>query len=222
MKKIFSILLAFVLLLGLCACGNNSSKDDNGYYKQDFYEEYPTGDEIVTVRIAKNPQAVLTLTDGSEIVIELRYDAAPNAVSNFIAFAKQDIYNKMGFTDVRNNCIVMTGAMDGEFSSPYYVQDELPDKEDAKLSHVRGTVSMMRKSESDTLTGEFFILTEDQVHFDNNFTAFGTVIEGMEHIDKIAAAEKNEDGELTAPVAIANVKVKTFGEKIPVPTIILK
>ena len=222
MKKIFSILLAFVLLLGLCACGNNSGEDDNGYYKQDFYEEYPTGDEIHTVKISKNPQAVVTLTDGSEIVIELRYDAAPNAVSNFIAFAKQDIYNKMGFTDVRNNCIVMTGAMDGEFSSPYYVQDELPDKEDAKLSHVRGTVSMMRKSDSDTLTGEFFILTEDQVHFDNNFTAFGTVIEGMEYIDQIAAAEKNEDGELTAPVAITNVKVKTFGEKIPVPTIILK
>ena len=222
MKKIFSILLAFVLLLGLCACGNNSGEDDNGYYKQDFYEEYPTGDEIHTVKISKNPQAVVTLTDGSEIVIELRYDAAPNAVSNFIAFAKQDIYNKMGFTDVRNNCIVMTGAMDGEFSSPYYVQDELPDKEDAKLSHVRGTVSMMRKSDSDTLTGEFFVLTEDQVHFDNNFTAFGTVIEGLEYIDQIAAAEKNEDGELTAPVAITNVKVKTFGEKIPVPTIILK
>ena len=222
MKKIFSILLAFVFLLGLCACGNNSGEDDNGYYKQDFYEEYPTGDEIHTVKISKNPQAVVTLTDGSEIVIELRSDAAPNAVSNFIAFAKQDIYNKMGFTDVRNNCIVMTGAMDGEFSSPYYVQDELPDKEDAKLSHVRGTVSMMRKSDSDTLTGEFFVLTEDQVHFDNNFTAFGTVIEGMEHVDKIAAAEKNEDGELTAPVAITNVKVKTFGEKIPVPTIILK
>lgn len=222
MKKIFSILFVFVLLFGLCACDNSSNKDTNEYYEPDFFEEFPTGDEIVTVKVDRNPQAEITLTDGSEIVIELCYDAAPNAVANFIAFAGQKIYNKMGFTDVRNDCIVMTGAMEGEFNAPYYVQDEVQDDDNNKLSHVRGTVSMIRMSYSDTLTGQFFILTKDQTHFDKNFTAVGTVIEGMEHIDKIAAAEKDEDGKLTAPVAIKSVKVKTFGEKIPLPTIILK
>lgn len=222
MKKIFNILFVFVLLLGLCACGNSSEENNNEYYKPDFYEEFPTGDEIVTVKIDRNPQATITLTDGSEIVVELCYNASPNAVANFIAFAGQKIYDKMGFTDVRNDCIVMTDVMEGEFAAPYYVQDEIQDENDNKLSHVRGTVSMIRMSNSDTLTGQFFILTKDQTHFDKNFTAIGTVIEGMEHIDNIAAAEKGEDGKLTVPVAIESVKVKTFGEKIPLPTIILK
>lgn len=217
MKKVISVFIIAVMILGLCACGNDK-ENSNKFYDDSFYNEFPTGDEIFTVEIDKNPQAVLTLTDGSEIVIELCYEAAPNAVANFIAFADEKIYDKMGFTDVRNNCIVMTGAMEGEFSAPYYVQDEVTDN---NLSHVRGTVSMIRTSNSDTLTGQFFILTKDQTHFDFRFTAFGTVIEGIENIDKIAASEKDDNGKVAEPVGIEKVRVKTFGVKMPLPTIIL-
>lgn len=217
MKKIVSIFVAVVMLIALCACGNENENPDE-FYDDSFYNEFPTGDEIFTVEIEKNPQAELTLSDGSEIVIELCYEAAPNAVANFIAFADEKIYDKMGFTDVRNNCIVMTGAMEGEFSAPYYVQDEVGNNDN--LSHVRGTVSMIRTSDSDTLTGQFFILTKDQKHFDSRFTAFGTVIEGIENIDKIAASEKDDDGKVAVPVGIEKVKVKTYGAKIPLPTII--
>ena len=220
MKRITCIILALVLLLGLCGCNNNTDTPDK-HYDADFYEEYPTGDEIHTVEVKKNPVATLILTDGSEIEIELRYDVAPNAVANFIAFADEKIYDKMGFTTVKNNCIVMSGAMQGEFEPPYYVQDEINDGK-SDLSHVRGTVSMIRMSKSDTLTGQFFILTNDQVHFDSNFTAFGTVTKGLENIDKIAAAEKGEGGNVIAPVGIASVSVKTFGEQFPLPTIIHK
>lgn len=218
MKRIIGILLVMIMALGLCAC-DDANENSGEFYDDSFYEEFPTGDEIFTIDIEKNPQAVLTLTDGSEIVVELCYEAAPNAVANFIAFAEEKIYNKMGFTDVRNNCIVMTGAMEGEFDPPYYVQDELSQN---TLSHVRGTVSMIRTSYSDTLTGQFFILTEDQVHFDKNFTAFGKVIEGMEIVDKIAATEIDEDGKILTPIGIEKVKVNTYGAKMPLPTIILK
>lgn len=221
MKKIFSLVLAFVLLFGLCACGSGDEKKDE-FYDAGFFEEFNTGDEIVTVELKKNPQAELTLTDGSKIVIELCYDVSPNAVSNFVAFADEKIYEKMGFTDVRNNCIVMTGAMEGEFSPPYYVQDEVKTDSENKLPHVRGTVSMIRTSSADTLTGQFFILTKDQTHFDSRFTSFGTVIEGLENIDKIAASEKDDSGKISAPIGIKEINVKTFGEKIPKPTIILK
>lgn len=218
MKKVIGIFLIMAMLLGLCACTKNNN--DGEFYDDSFYEEFPTGDEIFTVEVDKNPQAELTLTDGSKIVIELCYEAAPNAVANFIAFADEKIYEKMGFTDVRNNCIVMTGGIDKEFTPPYYVQDELDGNNN--LSHVRGTVSMIRTSYSNTLTGQFFILTKDQTHFDSRFTAFGTVIEGLENVDKIAASEKNEDGKVAAPVGIEKVNVKTYGAKIPLPTIIRK
>lgn len=220
MKRISCILLALVLLLGLCGCNKAETKPEN-HYDTGFYEEYPTGDEIHTIEVKKNPVAVLTLTDGSEIKIELRYDVAPNAVANFIAFADEKIYDKMGFTTVKNNCIIMSGAMQGDFDPPYYVQDEINDG-DSKLSHVRGTVSMVRMSNSDTLTGQFFILTKDQVHFDSNFTAFGTVVSGIENMDKIAAAQKDENGIVASPIGISSVSINTYGEKIPLPTIIYK
>lgn len=213
MKKTVSFLLVFVMCLSLTACKNTPDED--------FYKEYPTGDEIVTIEIDKNPEATINLSDGSSIVIELYYEAAPNAVANFIAFAQEKVYNTMCFSEVRNNCILMTGYQDPAGSAPYYVQDEIQDNDDVKLSHERGTVSMIRTSGANTLTGQFFILTKDQKHFDNTFTAFGKVIEGMDIVDILIAGENNE-GKFTTPVTIKSVSVKTFGQDFPLPTIIRK
>ena len=102
MKKIICISLVFIMLLGLTAC----KSDEDGYFDSDFYSEFPTGDEFYTVDVEKNPEVKITLSDDSVIVIELCYDAAPNAVASFLAYAKEDIYESMAFTEVRNNCIV--------------------------------------------------------------------------------------------------------------------
>lgn len=213
MKKTVSLFLAVLMCFCFASCSNTP--------EEGFYEEYPTGDEIVTIEIEHNPEATVTLTDGSVIKIELYYEAAPNAVANFIAFANEKVYNTMCFSEIRNKCILMTGYTDPEASSPYYVQDELQNEDDIKLSHERGTVSMIRTSSSDTLTGQFFILTKDQKHFDSTFTAFGKVIEGMDVVDSLAESE-NTDGKFVNPVGIKSVSVKTFGEKFPLPTIIPK
>lgn len=208
MKKTLAILVLFVFCFTLTACNSDKA----------FYEEYPTGEDVETIAIEKNPVATITLEDGSKIVVELKYDAAPNAVQDFIALAKEGVYSNLSFNLVRNKCILMTGNADhSDFKPPYYVKDET---ENNNLSHVRGTVSMIRTSSKNTLTGQFFILTDDQTHFDSRFTAFGTVTEGMEVLDAIAAAERDADGKLTAPFAIKSVKVDTFGKKFPNPTII--
>lgn len=213
MNRTVSLILVAVMCFCFSACNNTP--------EEGFYEEYPTGDEIFTIEIDRNPEATITLTDGSVIKIELYYEAAPNAVANFIAFANENVYNTMCFSEVRNECILMTDYTAPETSSPYYVQDELQDKDDILLSHERGTVSMIRTSSSDTLTGQFFILTKDQKHFDSTFTAFGKVIDGMDVVDSLVLAE-NTDGKFNEPVGIKSVSVKTFGEKFPLPTIILK
>ena len=213
MKRVSALLIIFAICFSLCACSKTPAED--------FFAEYPTGEEIITVEVEKNPEATITLTDGSVIKIELYYDAAPNAVVNFIAYAKENVYNTMCFSEVRNNCILMTGFVDSEKTSPYYVKDEIQDSENPVLSHERGVVSMVRTTSNDTLTGQFFILTKDQKHFDATFTPFGKVIEGMDVVDALAAAE-NTDGKFTSPVGIKSVKLNTYGVKFPDPTIILK
>lgn len=215
MKKLISIIIVICALFAFSSCTDSDSVTD-------FYDEYPTGDEIITVEVKKNPVAEIKLTDGSEIVIELRYDIAPNAVANFIAFAEEELYESMGFSQIKNDCIVMTDYLEDGITSPYYAVDEIQADSAEKLSHIRGTVSMIRTDDADTLTGKFFILTEEQEHFDSYFTAFGSVTEGMENVDKLASGEKDENGYLADPVGIKSVKINTYGVDFPKPTIILK
>ncbi len=217
MKKIISLLLALFIVASLTACSNDKQKTDND---GNFYDEFPTGDEIVTVILEKNPVATIELTDGEKIVIELCYDAAPNTVASFIAYVNADAYEGFGFTEVRNSEIVMANVIEGEYSAPFYTMDEY---ENNTLSHLRGTVTMNRPSKADKVTGRFSILTADKRHFDNYCTAFGRVIEGMEHVDKLAAIEVNtEDYLYETPVEIKSITVDTFGQEIPDPVIIRK
>lgn len=216
MKRIISLFLVCSMMFIFAACSDDSS------YDSDFYEDYPTGDVVETIEIKKNPVATITLEDGSVIVMELYYYSAPNTVASFIAFAQEGVYDGMAFNMVRNSCIVMTGAAEGEFSSPYYIMDEYVEGEENKVSHTYGAVSMSRTSYSDTVTGQFFVLTKDQKHFDGNYNAFGYVTEGMDIIEKIAASELDADNKLVKPYIIKSVKVDTHGKKFPKPNIITK
>ncbi len=213
MKKVISIFLIFSMLFMFAACGDSSDSDGT------FYEEYPTGDEIITIDVDKNPIATVTLDDGSEIVIELFYHSAPNTVANFIALAQEGVYDGMAFNMVRNSCIVMMGAAEGNYNPPYYIMDETGEGE-YEISHQAGVVSMIRTSSSDTVTGQFFILTEEQDHFDGKYNAFGYVTEGLDIIEKIAASELDENDRLVEPYIIKSVTVKTYGVNFPKPTII--
>ncbi|MCD7774228.1 MAG: peptidylprolyl isomerase [Clostridiales bacterium] len=214
MKKSIGVILCVLLAFVLSSCGGS---DENA----NFYDEFPTGDEIETVEVETNPVATITLEDGSEIVIELSYYTAPNTVADFIAMAQAGAYDGMAFNEVRNDCIVMLGSVDGEYNPPYYVMDELSDDDNEyALSHTAGVVSMIRTSSSNTSTGRFFILTEDQTHFDNLFTSFGTVTSGMDVIEAIAEAERDDDNMIVSPYVIKSVDIKTYGVDFPNPTII--
>ncbi len=217
MKKVISLFLTLFIIFGITACSTDNDtveKDGN------FYDEFPTGDEIVTVVLEKNPVATIEMTNGKKIVIELCYDSAPNTVASFIAYANADAYKGFGFTEVRNSEIVMADLIEGEYSAPFYTMDEY---ENNSLSHLRGTVTMNRSSESDKVTGRFSIITTDKRYFDKYCTAFGRVIEGMEYVDELAAIEVNtEDYLYETPVEIKSITVDTFGQDIPDPVIIRK
>lgn len=211
MKRISSLILVFLAIISFCSC--NKKNDGN------FYDEFPTGEDVETIEVKKNPIATVKLTDGSKIKIELYYYSAPNTVADFIALANEGVYDSMAFNMVRNDCIVMMGSLDENYKIPYYVMDEAGKYENA-ISHERGVVSMIRTTDRNTVTGQFFILTEDQKHFDSRFTSFGKVIEGMDIVDEIASAHRNEDDYIISPYIIESVKVSTFGVDFPLPNII--
>lgn len=218
MKKFICIFLSLIMLTGFTSC--SSGKKDSDTNDGNFYDEFPTDDEGLTVVIEKNPIATIELSDGKKIKIELCYDAAPNTVASFIAYVNADAYEGFGFTEVRDSRIVMTDKIGSEYVAPFYTMDEY---EGNPLSHLRGVVTMNRTSISDNVTGRFSIITKDSKYFDNYCTAFGKVIEGMEYVDMLAAVEVNtENNQCENPVAIKSITVDTFWQKIPDPVIIRK
>jgi peptidylprolyl isomerase/peptidyl-prolyl cis-trans isomerase B (cyclophilin B) len=59
-----------------------------------------------------------------------------------------------------------------------------------KQKHVRGTVAMARAQHPDSAGSQFYITFGPQPNLDGNYTVFGRVVSGMEHVDKIQVGDK--------------------------------
>ncbi len=217
MKRFLCLISVFALLLCAASCAGSEDKQNDG----PFYEEFPTGDEIFTVILEKNPQATITMSDGSKIVIELSYDSAPNTVSSFIAYANADIYNELVFARAminykNENFCINTGLADGIYVAPFYTLGEI---ENNPITHSRGVITM-NPTESGNLSGLFSIMTKDTAYYDGQCAPFGKIIEGMDVVDKIVSMEKDEDGKIVEPLKITSVEIEMFDQEIPDPTII--
>ena len=95
---------------------------------------------------------------------------------------------------------------------------------DNTISHVRGIVSMARSNHPDSAGSQFFIVTDDSEFLDGKYAAFGSVIEGMDEVDKIVKSRVitrspyggGKDRPVEPPV-MKKVTVDTFGEEYPEP-----
>jgi peptidylprolyl isomerase len=56
-------------------------------------------------------------------------------------------------------------------------------------SHLRGVCSMARSSNPDSANSQFFIVFDDASFLDRQYTAWGKVVSGMEHIDALPRGE---------------------------------
>jgi len=59
------------------------------------------------------------------------------------------------------------------------------------LSHKRGVISMARTNDPNSASSQFFICHADANFLDGQYAAFGSVVEGIETVDEIAAAPTN-------------------------------
>jgi peptidyl-prolyl cis-trans isomerase A (cyclophilin A) len=69
---------------------------------------------------------------------------------------------------------------------------KIPDEKNG-LRHHRGAVSMANAGPN-TGGSQFFILVGDATHLDGKHTIFGRVVSGMEVVDAIAAAPRDQYG----------------------------
>ena len=126
--------------------------------------------------------AVITLENGNEIRIEFYPEDAPKTVENFVTLAKKGFYNNLTFHRVVPDFVVQGGDPKGNGTGGpgYTIKAEF-----SKRKHVRGTVAMARSQNPDSAGSQFYITYGPTPHLDGNYTVFGQVVSGMEHVDRI-------------------------------------
>jgi peptidyl-prolyl cis-trans isomerase B (cyclophilin B) len=130
---------------------------------------------------------VITLDNGNEIRLEFYPADAPKTVENFVTLAKKGFYNNLTFHRVVPNFVVQGGCPKGNGTGGpgYTVPAEFN-----KQKHLRGTVAMARSQDPNSAGSQFYICYGPTPHLDGNYTVFGKVTSGMEHVDRIKQGDR--------------------------------
>ena len=156
--------------------------------------------------MANDPENTIQieLKDGN-VIIELLSDVAPNHVNQIKELAREGFYDGVPFHRVIPGFMAQTG--DGQFGNGTGGSSK-PDlmQEFNSTSHLRGTVSMARTQDPNSANSQFFICFGPTPHLDGQYTVFGQVVSGMEHVDNIKVGS-GSNGEVTDPDLMISVKV---------------
>jgi len=130
----------------------------------------------------------LTLTlDTGDVVIKLRPDLAPGHVERITTLAKEGFYDGVIFHRVIPGFMAQGGDPTGTGMGG----SKLPDlkAEFNREPHVRGVCSMARAMNPNSANSQFFICFDDATFLDGQYTVWGQVTEGMEHVDALPKGE---------------------------------
>ncbi|WOE74977.1 peptidylprolyl isomerase [Alterisphingorhabdus coralli] len=130
----------------------------------------------------------LTLTlDTGDVVIKLRPDLAPNHVARITELAGEGFYDGVKFHRVIDGFMAQGGCPHGTGTGG----SDKPDlaQEFNSEPHVRGTCSMARTMDPNSANSQFFICFGDAEFLDGQYTVWGQVTSGMEHVDALPKGE---------------------------------
>jgi len=129
----------------------------------------------------------LTLDSGGDVVIQLRPDLAPGHVERIAQLARQGFYDGVVFHRVIPGFMAQGGDPTGTGMGG----SDLPDlkAEFNTEPHVRGVCSMARAANPNSANSQFFICFDDATFLDRQYTVWGVVTSGMEHVDALPKGE---------------------------------
>ena len=131
----------------------------------------------------------LTLTlDTGDVTIRLRPDLAPQHVERITELASDGFYDGVVFHRVIDGFMAQGG--DGGHGDGTGGSDkpDLP-QEFSKEPHKRGVCSMARTMDPNSANSQFFICLDDARFLDGQYTVWGEVTDGMEHVDALPKGE---------------------------------
>ena len=129
---------------------------------------------------------IMTLETGP-VTIRLRPDLAPGHVDRIKELAAEGFYDGIVFHRVIDGFMAQGGDPTGTGSGG----SKKPNlkAEFSAAPHARGVCSMARTSNPHSANSQFFICLADARFLDRQYTVWGEVIAGMEHVDALPKGE---------------------------------
>jgi peptidylprolyl isomerase len=150
----------------------------------------------------------LDLKDG-RVTIKTRPDLAPNHVARIKELTREGYYDDCPIHRVIEGFMAQMGDPTGTGSGGSDKPDL--DAEFSEEPHVRGTVSMARTMDPNSANSQFFICFDEASYLDGQYTVWGEVTEGMEHVDAIKRGE-GQSGSVPDPDKIVRMQVAADAE----------
>jgi cyclophilin family peptidyl-prolyl cis-trans isomerase len=146
--------------------------------------------------MARDPENTLILElKSGPVVIALRPDLAPNHVERVKELTRKGFYDGVVFHRVIPGFMAQTGDPTGTGAGG----SDLPDLK-AEFSgerHKRGTVSAARTANPNSANSQFFLCFDDAPWLDRQYSVWGEVVEGMDHVDAIKKGGEHNNGAIS-------------------------
>ncbi len=161
----------------------------------------------------KDPEntILMELKDGT-VTIELLPDVAPAHCERMKELAREGAYDNVVFHRVIDGFMAQTGDVEhgvggdslnlGRAGTGGSSKPDVP-AEFSNLPHDRGTLGAARSSNPDSANSQFFINFKDNHFLNNQYTVYGRVIDGMDHVDAIARGEPPMNPDMMVSVKVA-------------------
>ena len=139
--------------------------------------------------------------ESGRVVVEMLPETAPKHVERIKELAREGFYDGIVFHRVIDGFMAQTGDPTGTGRGGSDKPD-LP-AEFSDVPFKRGTIGMARTQNPNSANSQFFITFQPAPHLNGQYTVWGQVVEGMEHVDAIAKGEppRNPDKMVSIKVA---------------------
>ena len=155
---------------------------------------------------------VIELKDGGRVVIEMLPDVAPKHVARIKELARAGEYDNVAFHRVIDGFMAQTGDVaNGDMEENFNLRragtggskhPDLP-AEFSKLPFDRGVLGMARSQNPNSGNSQFFIMFKDGHFLNGQYTVWGRVTEGMDHVDAITRGEPPANPDRMIRVTVA-------------------
>lgn len=203
------ILFVFISLFSFLSC---SSANDNTKNSNTNTAEIKNG----VTPVADNEVAVIEMEQPvfGTIKIELYSNIAPQMVAQFKELAREGFYNGLTFHRI-NQSVIQGGDPNSKDNDPENDGSGSSDKpnvpaEFSDVSFDSGIVGAARGTDVNSANSQFFIMIKPEPGFNNRYTVFGKVIEGLNNARTIAGVPTGKDapGSRTPERPLDDVKIK--------------